>query len=185
MKRALIIIAAVLASVTAYAQGTINFQNRDTANGIAAPVYILEVGGEKCDGDAFLAQLYAGPSGAAEDALVGTGPIVNFRSGAPAGYVNVGAESSRAIAGVDWGQVAAVQIRAWSATYATYEEAAASTDALIGSSIVLEIATAASALNTPSPMIGLESFAVVPVPEPSTIALGLLGAAFLLLRRRK
>jgi hypothetical protein len=34
-------------------------------------------------------------------------------------------------------------------------------------------------------MIGLESFAVVPVPEPSTIALGLLGAAFLLLRRRK
>lgn len=195
MKKVVLILASVLVGLSAYAQGTVAFQNRDTANNVNAPIYDLTVGGTKLEGTAFMAQLYAGAAGTAESALKAVGDAVDFRTGAAAGYVNVGSAASRAIDGVAFGANAAVQIRAWSAAGgATYEAALAkaASDASIhvGMSKVLTIATAASALNTPSPLAGLESFAITSqaspiIPEPSTLALAALGAAALLIRRRQ
>jgi hypothetical protein len=192
MKKALLILVSVLAGLSAYAQGTVAFQNRDTANGVNAPIYDVSVGGTLLADVTYWAQLYAAPVGSSTFAAVGA--AVNFRTGAAAGFVNVGSDTSRAITGVDFGKVAQVKIVAWSANGgATYEAAvaAAKNNAAVhvGESAVLQITTAASALNTPSPLTGLASFAIKSastpvVPEPTTIALGLLGAALLFIRRR-
>lgn len=195
MKKVVLILASVLVGLSAYAQGTVAFQNRDTANNVNAPIYDLTVGGTKLEGTAYLAQLFAGPAGSAESALKPAGAAVDFRTGNAAGYVNVGSAASRAIDGVAFGANAAVQIRAWSASGgATWDEAvakaAADASVHVGMSKLLTITTAASALNVPSPMVGLESFPIVSqasgvIPEPSTLALAALGAAALLIRRRK
>ena len=200
MKKVLLTLASVLVGLSAYAQGTVAFQNRDTANNISAPIYDVSVGGTKLVGTAYLAQLYFGAVGAAESAFqaVSIAPV-SFRGTLPtdatAGYVNVGADTSRSLSGIPFNTPVQVQIRAWSAAGgATYEAALAAAQANsaihIGKSTPITITTAASALNTPSPMVGLASFALTSqagpiIPEPTTIALGLLGAALLFIRRRQ
>jgi hypothetical protein len=81
------------------------------------------------------------------------------------------------------GQAVDVQVRAWMTTGpgggATYELAQSR-----GASGIFSV-TPASAPATPPDLVGLTSFNIQIVPEPSTIALGVLGAAALLLRRRK
>jgi hypothetical protein len=80
-----------------------------------------------------------------------------------------------------------VQVRAWSTGYASYEEASAAL-AAVGSSVTFSIGPL-SALPAPGPATGngaWSSFTVEAIPEPSTIALGLLGlGALALFRRRK
>jgi hypothetical protein len=76
-----------------------------------------------------------------------------------------------------------VRLRGWMTTgpgAGTTWEAAASR----GESSVFSV-TPTMAPATPPDLVGLTSFDIIIVPEPSTIALGVLGAAALLLRRRK
>lgn len=92
------------------------------------------------------------------------------------------------------GQNVLVQVRAWATSFATYEEAFAA-GALIGYSNLMgadplkRVIMGGGTIATPSIVIqgGLQSFSVAPVPEPSMIALSLLGGlgAMMLLRRRK
>ncbi len=85
------------------------------------------------------------------------------------------------------------QVKAWETSFgATYDEAAAVIGAKVGESNVFSMAVTTDVDGQPLPFAsnlvqgGLESFGVVEVvPEPSTIVLGVLGAAALLLRRRK
>jgi hypothetical protein len=81
------------------------------------------------------------------------------------------------------GQAVNVRVRAWMTTGpgggASYETALSR-----GESGVFSV-TPAVAPATPPDLVGLTPFTITIVPEPSTIALGILGAAALLLRRRK
>lgn len=81
------------------------------------------------------------------------------------------------------GQAVNVQVKAWMTTGpgagATWEAAASK-----GASSVFSVTPAVSPA-TPPDLVGLTPFNITIVPEPSTIALGVLGAAALLLRRRK
>jgi hypothetical protein len=81
------------------------------------------------------------------------------------------------------GQAVNVRVRAWMTTgpggAATWEAAGSR-----GESTVFSV-TPTVAPATPPDLVGLTSFNISIVPEPSTIALGVLGAAALLLRRRK
>jgi len=81
------------------------------------------------------------------------------------------------------GQAVNVQLKAWMTTGpgagATWEAAQSK-----GASTVFSV-TPTVAPATPPDLVGLTSFNITIVPEPSTIALGVLGAAALLLRRRK
>jgi hypothetical protein len=167
--------------------GTVNFNNRVLMDGVDAPIYDLSVPGTPLEGSAYLAQLYSGPVGTTEDKLVPTGAIVDFRTGLAAGYLNVGTDGSRTIPNVLPGDYAVLQIRAWSASAgATYEQALASTDpaAKIGKSNLVTVQTKASALDVPVNMIGLQSFAVTPVPEPAVLAMGATGLFLLTFRLR-
>jgi len=85
-----------------------------------------------------------------------------------------------------------VQVRAWSAAFATYEAAydagLAGQSVLVGASNTMFIRPTVAPAPTPGILsAGLLGFSVSPVPEPSMIALSLLGGlgAMVLLRRRK
>ncbi len=186
------VLAAVLAlglsaASPTHAQGTVNFNNKVFADGIDAPIFDLNVGGTLLSGNVFMAQLYAGPLGTTEDKLVATGMAVDFKTGLASGYVNVGTDGSRTVAGVAPGESAVVQIRAWTtATGSTYEEALASSDSssCAGRSDMLTVLTQSGLSAQAVSMAGLQSFAITPVPEPQLLMLGALGIAILLLRRQ-
>lgn len=177
----LLIVAAMLASVGAYAQarlGTVNFANVAGPAGarlVDAPVF--DVGGAtRLAGPGFQAQLFAGPNAGS---MATIGPSVGFLTGTGAGYFSGG---PREITGVNAGAAASVQVRAWSVSSGATFDAAS----IRGSSPVLNLTATGNAGEPPSlpvNLVGLQQFSLV--PEPSTIALGALGALALLFRRRK
>jgi len=179
MKKFLAIAAVVAATIAAQAQGTINFANR-VSGSIDAKVLVTD--GSALAGTGFLAQLYVGSSASS---LAAVGSPVPFRTGAAAGYVT----SSVVTTGLAGGATASVALRAWDAsTGASYEAAKTK-----GSSAVLSIVLggAGSPPSLPADLTGLTGFSLAGsapvgnVPEPSTIALGVIGAGALFLRRRK
>jgi len=183
MKKALIILSSMLVAVGAFAQGTVNFAARVTGV-YDAPVFLDTVGGpNKASGAAYMAQLYAGPSASA---LAAIGSPVPFLTGTGAGYWR---SAALAIPSVAPGGTASVQIRAWAASAgATYEAALASGSGFGTSTPILSVVTggAGSPPSLPTDLAGLSSFAITGVvPEPSVLALGVLGGLALLIRRRK
>lgn len=192
MKKLLLLACSMLAAVGVYAQGTVNFANG--AAGVNAPISynpgsgatVLAAPGN-VPGNTWLAMLFAGPAGTPAAGLTDT--IV---SGAPSalgttpGYVLGGA---RTITGIASGGTAVLQIRAWSTSL--YGTSYPTTAALDGSAPGFGLSTPISVVlgggPTPTPnMTGLTSFTIAPIPEPSSIALGLLGlGAVALFRRRK
>ena len=111
---------------------------------------------------------------------------VGFRTGPAAGYLNVGSSAARVISGVDWGQQALVQVVAWYGNYNSYDEALDGF-ALVGVSAPLTVTLPAGPTDPNlAKLIGLQSFAIGPIPEPPTLALAGFGAAALwMLRHRK
>jgi hypothetical protein len=181
MKKLLLVGSLLLSGLMAFGQGTVLFNNR-VSGVLDAPVFVGDLAGAKADGSTYLGQLYAGPDAGSLSAV---GTPVAFRIGAGAGYISGGTVT---IASVAPGANAVIELRAWDATKgATYETAWAAAGGLyVGKSAAITIATggAGTPPSLPANLVGLQSFAIA-VPEPSTIALGLLGAAALLIRRRK
>ena len=199
MKKLSIVVGLLLASFGVLAQGTLNFSNG--ASGVNAPATDID-GTTKLAGAGFTAALYAGPQGTAWNSLtaIATSP---FATGANAGYFFAG---STAIPGVAAGSIATVQIRVWTGAFATWDAAyaaylAGNPAAKVGVSGVaawtggvgnlptstLDTPALGGGANPTPNMLNLKPFQLYQnvVPEPSTIALGVVGAAALLLRRRK
>jgi hypothetical protein len=203
----LILTACVLACVTSvFAQGTINFFNR-VAGTLVAPVYgpfagdpakavtgntptgvpagtADYTGAALLDGPNYQAELWGGPVGTAADALVAAtgGSTAAFRTGTGAGYW-VNPTEAAVVPGVVGGVAATLQVRVWDKTTGT-SWANATTK---GASALFTSQALASGIATPPNLIGLTSFNLtgVAIPEPSTFALAGLGAAALLIFRRR
>jgi len=179
MKKLLITLAAVLVSASTFAQGTIKFNNRLTGQ-VDAPVSLPggTVGAGSLAGAT--AQLYLIPAGGG--APVALTPATTFRTTSAAAmfYVNEPL-TGVVVPGVPAGSTANIQLRAWSGG-TSYETAV-----IRGESNIIPVSLGGTpAQGAPIPdavLSGLQGFALV--PEPSTIALGVLGAAALLYRRRK
>lgn len=204
MKKVIITTLLAITASFAFAQGTVNFNNKVSASGVDGVItYAAGTGfggaaGAKVDGATTAhpgaqAALYGGPDGATEDQLVLLVPAVTFRTGAAAGYVNVGSLGSRSINGVAPGAFAIVQIRAWDANgvagVTDYQSAlnGRGQGAYSGKSNMLRLVTGGTG-TPPGPaadLIGLQAFAITNVPEPGTIALGFLGLGALMVFRRK
>jgi len=170
-------LTGVLCAVTALAQGTINFNNFVPPN-IDAPIF--DVGGTtRLAGSGFLAQLWAGPNAGSLAPIGAALPFFSQASGG-AGYIN--GPPDRSVGTVAPGAIAFVQVRAWNAASGADWNSAG----IRGQSITLQITTggAGNPPSLPADLTGLTSFSLAVIPEPSTIALGLLGVAALLLRRR-
>jgi hypothetical protein len=184
MKKLTVIAMSALLSLSAWAQGTVNFNNSNAAIGAGgAPVFDVD-GTTALAGTGFVAQLYAGPDA---NSLAPIGATLTFRTGAGAGFLNTtGQDTARIIPTVAPGAQAVIQVRAWDASYASYEAAAAA-GGKAGASANLTVTTggAGQPPSLPANLVGLQSFSLSVVPEPGTLALVALGACALFLRRRK
>jgi len=197
MKKALLALAAVAMSVSAFAQGTIDFANRNIpgANGGASyniPFYIQGgaatlTGAGTLPGGTTVGLFLAG---AADNAA----PIVStlLRSDTPANAAFFATSSQTAtIPGFAAGTTPQLVIRAWQGS--SYAAAKAGGGQYLPDTTFtaqpLGGTPPGGGLPIPTPtltgLIGPANNGFELVPEPSTIALGALGIGALLLRRRK
>lgn len=205
MKKALFVIAAVAMGASAFAQGTIVFANRNipTASGTGGGngngtynVPIWEMGGAATSNGS--GDLLGGVTVGlfkADGTLVGTSLL---RTDANSQFFATGSQTL-AVPGVDPGATASLIVRAWQGP-GTFAEARTA-----GRQYMDEVSFTGNAFTsrplggtppagglpiTPPGMTGWGPEAgtgieLTIVPEPSTIALGVLGIGALLLRRRK
>jgi len=187
MKKLLILTVTMAATIGALAQGTINFSNG--ASGVNSPIFGSD-GTTRLAGTGYIAQLWAGSSAASMAPIT---PTATFGTGGSAGYFFGG---SRTIPTVAQGSQAYFQVRVWEASAgATWAVASATIGAHVGGDTTGRLgpiigpyqSPALGGGPTPPPnLLGFQSFSLYTVPEPSTIALGVLGLAGLLfIRRRK
>lgn len=199
MKKILIVVASIATmSLSSFGQGTFNMVWYDGANGITVAADHNQHSTGWFVGSEYSAIAYLGGSGSAEDALQPlaatltafdlTGPTADGKLAADgAGQFYA---ASRIMTSLALGN-AAIQIRAWynGGLYATYEDALAA-GANVGKSGVMTINLKDNL--DPSGLsltdIGMPAFSVGTtsvVPEPSTMVLAGLGAASLLMFRRR
>lgn len=178
MKKLTLIATFVLAGLTAWAQGTVNFANFGT--GVDAAVTNGGTG-LRVTGPAFASQLFfaAPTAGNLISAYTPVAGTVNFQTGAGAGYFLGG---NKAIPGFGTGASVKLIIAAFATANGADYQTAAAAAGNTGYSLPVTVTLGGGAVPPPN-LVGAQGFATV--PEPSTIALGLLGAAGLLLRRRK
>lgn len=159
-----------LGSAGVQGQGTIAFGNRVTGV-IDAPVF--DVTGARMSGPNAFVQLYAAPVGTFP--LLPAGSPVAFRTGAGAGYWPT---TSVTLPNVAPGAVASVQVKFWRDA-ASFEQAT-----IKGEFPLLAITTGGvgSPPTLPANLIGLTS--VMIIPEPGMLALSLITAFALVLRRK-
>lgn len=184
MKKILILACFALCAAQSYAQGTINFANT------ASQVITNQAGASIPVASGYVVGLYYGPAGTVDEALLtqiattGVTPVVGRFTG---GTVTTPASTAP-------GNACVLQIRAWSGNFANYALAlaAAQSDNVtqVGKSALFTLTTGnpgGSPATTPSALTPLTRFGVAPlgVPEPSSIALGLLGLGAVALFRRK
>jgi len=181
MKKLLVTLAAVLVSASAFGQGTINFTTR-IAGVLDAPVFKPDGVTGAGAGTPANAQLFMVTGSGATATYTALSPATTFRAspaGAAQNYV-IPPATPVTVQGVAARQQISVVLRAW-------EGASYDTAAVFGQSqpitITLGGPVAGQPDDFPANLVGLQGFSMV--PEPSTMALGLLGAAALLYRRRK
>jgi hypothetical protein len=169
---------------SAFGQGTVVFHNK--VENVDARVFILDWRGLRPLDGQFVGQLYASVPGGT---LAAAGAPIPFRDAPEAGrgYLNTtGLDTTRQIPGVPEGGTAQVKMVAWATSLgATYEQAIATGMGWYGESAVVPEVVTGGGLVPPRPLTGLQGFTILIIPEPSTVALGLLGAGVLLIRRRE
>ena len=203
-----------LGLVSAFGQGQVNFLNGGATFATTANRYVYEtvVGPgainpnfpnflgsadpNRLTGTTFVAGLWylAGANRGAEiGSAVQAGRLFNFRASTTAEQnrgtwvVPIGASSLFTLDGVNFGSSATLQVRVWDgAKYASFEAAVAASGDFGRSESFNFIAPVQGELNPNAYLMdNLRAFTVGLAPEPSSIALGLLGAVSLLLFRRK
>jgi len=178
MKKLAIIAVSLLGALSAMAQGRfINENGGSSVNGVVnAPVTDVD-GVTKASGPSYSAQAYIAAAGSGNYTAVGA--PVPFDINIP-GYF-YGGTTITTLTGD-----ASVLIRVYQTALGSYQTAASTAGAKIGS--FAPVTVTLSTGTSPDPvLLGLApiTLTTVVVPEPSTIALGVVGAAALLLRRRR
>jgi hypothetical protein len=189
-------------TISVFAQGTVLFNNRNTALGLDAKVgyYNLDAPWNPfydpalpafflLEGTNWTAQLWAANgSNPFESALAPASPTTTFRTGSGAGYV---IPVTATLVGVLKDAASAtIQMRVWNnrnGIVITWEQALADPTIPRAASAAFTVSSIGGDFNTPPPLLGLQAFNVAPIPEPSVLALMIsgIGALFLANGRRK
>jgi len=196
MKNILILTFLVAGAALGYSQGTVTFQNNPSAfsstnvaagaNGHADRLVYGTDNATPLLGTNWVAQLYYNVgAGQAETSLhiISGDTATPFRAG-PAGGGIWNGGGSKVFPDVGNGVTATLQVRVWDgALFPTGYAAAVAGGGVTGKSAPFSYAPPVPPANNTG-MDNLQSF-TLQVPEPSTIALGILGAASLLIVRRR
>lgn len=195
MKKILSLVLTLGAAVAVHAQGNFGtflpatYASDPSFNHSGGSVTDSAAGGAFAFGSGYQAQYYIGPANTTDaNTLVAVGPQAGFLGTSAtdpngAGYFegNNNGTITTTFAG---GATVTLQLRAWkgnsSSTYASANDR--------GASILLQQVLGnpgGSPATTPTSVTTMPNFALVAGPEPTTIALGVMGAAGLLFRRRK
>jgi hypothetical protein len=211
MKKLLLTAALVAGTISVFAQGTVNFNNSIGTT----TYRILDTDGLNAGGTAggqgtnFFAQLYWAAGTVTDSTLLqAAGFPVNLRSLANGGLVQTSGTTSLGVVMANStvtlspltpaGSAATLQLRAWwggGSIYPAYYNdnlAGARPEARFGQSALFTLTSTgdptAAPPGTPSALNGLSSFqlkSVTIIPEPTTFALAGLGAAAVLIFRRR
>jgi hypothetical protein len=173
MKKVLAFLAAVtMISGSAFADASVYLNTYDAGH----PIFYL-TSGSPATGSDFFAEVLGGPQGGALAPIASSG-VSTFAI--VAGDFDNGFGS---IPGLADNSAGSFTLRAWKGTAgydAALEKGSVSWNQTTGANPGAPALPTPATLNIPSSVL-----IVAAVPEPSTIALGLLGAAALLIRRRK
>jgi hypothetical protein len=207
MKKTLITLAAAVLAVSAFAQGSLNFGNQfsgfispiygpDPANvtlslsgnsALSTPAGATVYGGSLLTGTSFTMELWAGAAGVTDPNLLTlvAGSTRTFRTSTgaalPKGLVTAGVVSL-----LQPGAIASLQVRVWdNTTGASWALAATRGATPIFASGQLGGTDALGNIFLTPNSTGFTSFNIYTVPEPGTIVLAGLGAASLLIFRRR
>jgi hypothetical protein len=212
MKKLAITIGLLAGATVGYSQGVINWSDYAPASG-SLPQFSIEVfgpgtggpgntindfpaanntySGAPVNGAGYTVGLYVDTTAAnvQNDILTGT-PVATdtFQSGL-AGRWDTSA-GLNATTGFASGTGVFIGIAAWSGNSASFATASLVPNADVGDVISTSTAPLGGGGTPPATAgtlagIGLTSFAINPVPEPSTIALGVIGASTFLMRLRR
>jgi hypothetical protein len=185
MKKLIIAVAAVLVTAASYGQATpvgeIFFATRNTGIGLNAPVFLVP-DGTKGPGTTYSAQLGLFANGTFT-------PIASSLTTFQAPGAGGAAILDRYVAPVtaqvgSQGQAVTVRMRAWETSRGSFD-AAKTAGIGFGESGDINLTLGGGTLPPADLPSSFTGFNVTAIPEPSTIALGILGAAALLIRRRK
>jgi len=179
MKKLLIALAAVMITAATYGQGQVVFANRVTGV-FDAPVTVQGSDPLRGPGSGWTAQLNLVGAGGALQALTPTATFRDAGTGAAAVADRYWPQVAVDVPGVTPGGNATFRIRAWQTDKGSFDAATG----FNGESLPFVVAVGGGTL-PPANLTTLQAFTVQIIPEPSVIALGLLGASALLLRRRK
>lgn len=210
MKKLILSALALTCAASVFAQGTVVFNNRVTGT-IVTHVYLSPAGVNTqirgngstdtpagtqdwtgftlLTGSGYSAQLIAlDGANQAESSLLAASPITTFRTGAAAGQV---AATTATLAGVALNSpLATIELVCWDNKGGTVANWAAAQPLWLagtlaaGTSGTFNLAAIGGTQPAPN-LIGLTSFNIFVVPEPSVMALAGLGAAALLIFRRR
>lgn len=185
MKKTIALSLAIVGlACSASAQGVVLFKNFGTGSNTGGvnltPVpFVFDVDGTtRLAGTGYTAQLWGGTSA---DSLSALTPTVAFNTGNFAGTFSP--NDAVAVPGIAAGSTAFLQVRVWNnqaGSVTSYDAAL-----IRNQSDVFQV-TLGDAQNPDLPILaGMNSFSLVVVPEPSVIALAVLGAGALFFRRKK
>jgi hypothetical protein len=179
MKKLLIALAAVLVTAASYGQGTIYFNTR-VVGVVDAPVLLAN---GNSPGPDYSAQLFLVGAGGSLTPLT---PATTFRSGSAVAQTYVTPVDQVVVPGVNTGGSASIAMGAWPTSAGSFDAAKAAGLGALSATVTVD--NLGGGVLPPANLVGaagaLKGF-TIPVPEPSVIALGVLGASALFLRRRK
>jgi len=181
MKKLLVALAAVLVTVATHGQGQVNFNNYSQNGGNGAPIY--DVGSTTAGpGATATAGLFTLVNGV--ETLQATAP---FFTGAGADFLislanSQSADGTVTLTGIPENSTGVTfEIKAWDKNFASYDLAVAGGGKRGAQTFTGDVGPANLPANN---LVNFPGFTLA-VPEPSTIAFGVIGGLALLLRRRK
>jgi len=179
MKKLAIIAACVLASAYTYGQGTLTF---DTSSAYPGGYAFIDSNGNgvkdgaevNAYGPAYIGQLVGSATETGSYTPIGTPVLFGTVADGLDGYITTGGDLS--VSGAAAGSTYWVKLHAWKVGDTSTEG--------FSPALSLKLGGPGDPPTVPASLDLLGATAIVAVPEPSTIALGLLGLAALLIRRR-
>jgi hypothetical protein len=179
------LVAASALAVSAFGQGQINLNNRGLA-------LVNDAAGAPLTGTSFVAQVWYGASASTINQSFAPSPFRISTTSSPGSWnpaATGGPGAIGTLTGFAPGSTVTLQVAVWDSSIAGVGAAQALAKAPgTGLSETFTYAIPTDPLAIPGGMENLKSFNLVGgavIPEPTTIALGALGAAALLWRRRK